>query len=84
MRAYCVYQAKYGSKTVGEFDVELAEEFLRAFSNNARLNLHVEAKYGTNSHHIAEAIFKATGRALADAVRIVDANGNIPSTKGIL
>ncbi len=83
-RAYCVYQAKYGSKKIGDFDVELVEEFMRSFSNNARMNLHVEAHYGGNSHHIAEAIFKATGRALANAVRIVDTNGDVPSTKGIL
>ncbi len=83
-RAFCMYQAQYGSKKIGEFDVELVEEFMRAISHNARMNLHIEVHYGANSHHIAEAIFKATGRALAHAVRIVDTGGAVPSTKGVL
>lgn len=83
-RAYCVYQAKYGTDKIGDFDVELVEEFLRSFSNNARMNLHVKLEYGTNSHHIAEAIFKALGRSLAEAVRHDDRVGDVPSTKGVL
>ena len=83
-RAYCVYNANYGTDKIGEFDVELVEEFLRALANNARFNLHVNVPYGSNSHHIAEAIFKALGRSLQEAVRIDETCQDIPSTKGIL
>jgi imidazoleglycerol-phosphate dehydratase len=83
-RAYCVYQAAYGTQKIGEFDVELVEEFMRSFSNNARMNLHVKVEYGTNSHHVAEAIFKALGRALAQAVGYDDRVKGVPSTKGVL
>lgn len=81
-RPYCVYRAAFPTEKIGEFDCECIEEFLRALANTARLNLHVTVPYGTNSHHIAEAIFKALGQALAQAVRI--AGGDVPSTKGIL
>ena len=78
----CVYNAEYRADKIGDFDVELIEEFLRAFSNSGKFNLHVNVPYGTNSHHIAEAIFKALGQAMAAAVRIVGTE--IPSTKGQL
>lgn len=81
-RPYCVYRAAYPSQKIGQFDVECLEEFLRALSNTAKLNLHINVPYGTNSHHIAEAIFKALGQALGQAVRIT--GGDVPSTKGIL
>ncbi len=81
-RPYLVYHAKYNTSKIGDFDVECVEEFLRAFSTAGKFNLHIEVPYGTNSHHIAEAIFKALGQALAAAVRIV--GDDIPSTKGIL
>lgn len=67
---------------VGEFDTELAPEFLRAFAHSARLNLHVRVLAGENTHHILEATFKALGRACAEAVKKV-ATG-IPSTKGVI
>jgi len=81
-RPFCVYNAQYRTERIGDLDVECVEEILRAFSNSARLNLHVNVPYGTNSHHIAEAIFKGLGRSLAQAVRIV--GDEIPSTKGML
>jgi imidazoleglycerol-phosphate dehydratase len=81
-RASCVYNAEYRTGKIGDFDVECVEEMLRSFSNNGKLNLHVNVPYGTNSHHIAEAIFKALGQALGAAVRIV--GGDVPSTKGTL
>jgi len=81
-RPACVYNAEYRSNKIGDFDVELIEEFLRALSNTGKFNLHVNVPYGTNSHHIAEAIFKALGQALAAAVKI--AGTDIPSTKGTL
>ena len=81
-RPWCVYNASYRSNKIGDFDVELIEEFLRAFSNSGKFNLHVNVPYGTNSHHTAEAIFKALGQALGTAVRVI--GSDIPSTKGTL
>ena len=81
-RPACVYNVEYRTTKIGDFDVECLEEFLRAFSNSGKFNLHVNVPYGANSHHIAEAIFKALGQALAVAVRIVGTD--IPSTKGQL
>jgi len=81
-RPACVYKAEYRTDKIGDFDVECIEEILRAFSNAGKFNLHVNVPYGSNSHHIAEAIFKALGQALASAVRIV--GSDIPSTKGQL
>jgi imidazoleglycerol-phosphate dehydratase len=81
-RPYCVYNVRYPSEKIGDFDVECIEEFLRSLANHAKLNLHVNVPYGINSHHIAEAVFKAIGRSLATAVAIT--GGDIPSTKGVL
>jgi imidazoleglycerol-phosphate dehydratase len=81
-RPYCVYSVDYRTDKIGDFDVECIEEMLRSFTNNGRFNLHINVPYGTNSHHIAEAIFKALGQALADAVKIV--GKELPSTKGTL
>ncbi len=81
-RAACVYNATYRTDKIGDFDAECVEEMIRSFTNNGRLNLHVNVPYGTNSHHIAEAIFKGMGQALGQAVRIV--GEDIPSTKGTL
>jgi imidazoleglycerol-phosphate dehydratase len=81
-RPCCVYNVDYRTDKIGDFDVECVEEMLRSFSNTGKFNLHINVPYGTNSHHIAEAVFKALGQALAQAVAIV--GGDIPSTKGIL
>lgn len=81
-RSSCVYNVDYRTDKIGDFDVECIEEMLRSFSNNGRFNLHINVPYGTNSHHIAEAIFKGLGQALAKAVKIVGTD--VPSTKGIL
>ena len=81
-RPSCVYNAKYRTDKIGDFDVECLEEMLRSFSNSGRLNLHVNVPYGTNSHHIAESIFKALGQALGAAVKI--SGKDVPSTKGVL
>jgi imidazoleglycerol-phosphate dehydratase len=59
-------------------------EFMRSFSSNAKMNLHIDVPYGSNNHHIAEAIFKALGRALAQAVARDERIGDVPSTKGVL
>ena len=81
-RGKCVYNVKYNTDKIGDFDVECIEEMLQSFSNNGKFNLHINVPYGTNSHHIAEAIFKALGQAFAAAVKIIGTD--IPSTKGIL
>lgn len=81
-RPNCIYNVQYRTDKIGDFDVECLEEMLRSFSNNGKFNLHINVPYGTNSHHIAEAIFKGLGQALAEAVKIVGTD--VPSTKGQL
>lgn len=84
-RAYLAYDAAFPSPNVGNFDVELVEEFLRAFTMNAKITLHVQKLAGTNAHHVAEAIFKAVARVLKKAAKIDNDNAEtIPSTKGML
>jgi imidazoleglycerol-phosphate dehydratase len=70
--------------TIGNFDSELTEEFLRALANNANLTLHLTVEAGTNAHHIIEASFKALARALRVAVSIDPRQQGVPSTKGTL
>ncbi len=81
-RPSCVYNVEYRTDKIGDFDVQCLEEMLRSFSNAGKFNLHINVPYGTNSHHIAEAIFKAMGQALGAAVKIT--GKDIPSTKGVL
>jgi len=81
-RPYLVYKAEFKSARVGDLQTELIEEFLKAFVQEGRFNLHVESLYGKNQHHIAETLFKATARALHTATRV--AHSEIPSTKGVL
>jgi imidazoleglycerol-phosphate dehydratase len=69
---------------IGEFDYELAEEFLRAVAANARLTLHLTVEAGSNAHHMIEAAFKAFARALRAAVSLDPTEPGIPSTKGSL
>lgn len=81
-RPFCVYDVSYRTEKVGDFDVECVEELLRSFANHGKFNLHITVPHGTNSHHIAEAIFKALGQALGQAVKL--AGKDIPSIKGSL
>jgi imidazoleglycerol-phosphate dehydratase len=81
-RGSCVYNVSYRTDKIGDFDVECIEQMLVSLANEGKFNLHINVPYGTNSHHIAEAIFKGLGQALAKAVRIVGTD--IPSTKGTL
>lgn len=81
-RASCVYNVEYRTDKIGDFDVQCIEEMLRSFASNGKFNLHINVPYGSNSHHIAEAIFKALGQAIAEAVKIT--GGDVPSTKGVL
>lgn len=79
-----VFNVRFPTPKIGEFDVELVHESLRSLANTAGMNLHVNVPYGSNSHHIAEAIFKALAKALRQAIAIDPRNGDIPSTKGVL
>ena len=78
-------QAQIPTEKVGTFDTELVEEFFQALTREARMNLHLRQLDGTNSHHIIEAMFKALGRTMRQAVAIdPDCRDEIPSTKGVL
>ncbi|HEV8604017.1 MAG TPA: imidazoleglycerol-phosphate dehydratase HisB [Tepidisphaeraceae bacterium] len=83
-RAAFIFDVDFKGPTIGTFDVELVREFFKALANSARMNLHVTVPYGENDHHISEAIFKATAKALRQAVSIDPRNPSIPSTKGTL
>ncbi|MCY2945955.1 MAG: imidazoleglycerol-phosphate dehydratase HisB [Planctomycetota bacterium] len=83
-RPFLVFRGQLPQVMIGQFPAELAEEFFRGFSSAGLLNLHLEAVYGSNSHHLVEALFKATGRALRQAVENDPRVKGIPSTKGIL
>lgn len=81
-RAFLVYEIAQNGK-IGEFDSELFEEFFRALAFNAGITLHLNLLRGKNSHHIAEAAFKALAISLKKALKKQD-RGSIPSTKGVL
>ncbi|HUT92538.1 MAG TPA: imidazoleglycerol-phosphate dehydratase HisB [Thermoguttaceae bacterium] len=83
-RAYFVFHAEFPTAKIGEFDSELVADFWQAVAANALLNLHVVLHHGRNSHHVAEAIFKATARALRMAVETDPRIRDVPSTKGTL
>ncbi len=83
-RPHLVFRCSLKSEKVGGFDVELVEEFLRAFSQSSGVCVHVNVPYGSNAHHTIEAVFKAMGRAMSDAVRIDPRVKGVPSTKGVL
>ena len=84
-RSFLNLDLKMRAKRVGNFDVELVEEFFIAFTSNAGLNLHVKQLDGKNTHHIIEGTFKSVARSLKQAVAI-DPNfaDEVPSTKGVL
>ena len=83
-RPHLVFHCPLKSEKVGVFDVELVEEFLRAFSQSSGVCIHVNVPYGSNAHHTIEAVYKALGRAMSDAVRIDPRVSGVPSTKGVL
>jgi imidazoleglycerol-phosphate dehydratase len=83
-RPYLRYEVRLPKAKVGEFDVELAEEFFRAVAFNAGITMHVELLYGANLHHILEAVFKAVGRAFGKAVSRNRRIEGVLSTKGTL
>ncbi|HVT88178.1 MAG TPA: imidazoleglycerol-phosphate dehydratase HisB [Tepidisphaeraceae bacterium] len=80
-----VFNVQFKGATIGSFPAELVDEFFKALSTNVKMNLHVNVPYGTNNHHISEAIFKATAKALRQAVSADPRAGDqVPSTKGSL
>jgi imidazoleglycerol-phosphate dehydratase len=84
-RPCCVVHAKISAKRVGDFQVELLEDFFQGFAQSARANVHLRALYGRSSHHQVEAIFKAFARALRFAVsKDRRLRRVLPSTKGLL
>ena len=84
-RSYIRFTSNFQTEKIGTFDVELLEDFFTSFAENAGITLHIRQLDGRNSHHIAEAMFKAVARALRKAVEIDErAKDEIPSTKGVL
>lgn len=81
-RPTLVFFWDYTRESIGGFALENVREFLKAFTDNARLTLHAEVLYGDNDHHKVESLFKGLGRALKDA--IAKEGDNVPSSKGVL
>ncbi len=84
-RPFLVFNVPVARARVSNFDLDMLQEFFRAFAFNAEVTLHVTMHYGHNLHHVTEAVFKAVGRALAEATRLNPRiAGILPSTKGTL
>ncbi|MEL6551769.1 MAG: imidazoleglycerol-phosphate dehydratase HisB [Pseudomonadota bacterium] len=84
-RPFLVWNCEMPTQKIGSFDTELVREFFQALSTHGGITLHVDKLHGINSHHIAEAAFKAVARSLRDALDADPRKGDaIPSTKGIL
>src|SRR6266699_5146174 len=83
-RFYLVYEVQTRRQKIGNFSVELAEHFWRSFAETARFNLHIDCLRGRNTHHILEGTFKATARALRQAVERDARITGVLSTKGVL
>jgi imidazoleglycerol-phosphate dehydratase len=84
-RAGLEYHVDYPRARIGEFDVDLLQEFMQGFVNHAHVTLHVDSLRGGNAHHIAETVFKALGRAMRMALEADERmKGKTPSTKGSL
>lgn len=83
-RPFLVFNAKFPVERVGNFDLELVNEFWQGFANSAACNLHINVPYGGNGHHISEAIFKSVARSIRAAVEYDPRQTGVPSTKGVL
>jgi imidazoleglycerol-phosphate dehydratase len=83
-RPYLIYHAEIGEAKIGAFDPALIKEFFKSFSDHSGITLHVNVHYGSNNHHIIEAVFKAFARALHTAVTLHDRIEGVLSTKGSL
>ena len=83
-RPYTAFEGSFPAERVADFDTDLAEEFVRAVANAAKLTVHVSVEAGSNAHHMVEASFKAFARALREAVSEDPRVQGVPSTKGLL
>jgi imidazoleglycerol-phosphate dehydratase len=83
-RPFLAFEGEFPAERVADFDTDLAEEFLRAVANTAKLTVHLQVQAGTNAHHMVEASFKAFARALRAAVDVDPGETGVPSTKGLL
>lgn len=84
-RPFLAYDVNFQSAKVGDFDVELVEEFFQAFTSTSHVTMHIDQERGWNAHHLAEAVFKAAARALRAAVSKNPGTGDrVPSSKGVL
>lgn len=83
-RSYLAFDAEFSRSSIGAFGTETTREFFRAFTDHARITLHLTLLSGVNAHHQIEAVFKAAARALRDAVLLDPRVSGIPSTKGAL
>ena len=84
-RPFLIWNLAFPTPKIGSFDTELVREFFQALATHGGITLHVDLIHGVNSHHIAEAAFKALARALRDAVEVDPRQADaIPSTKGTL
>ncbi len=82
-RPFLVFNADFSDEKIGEMDTCLTEEFFRAFSFNSGITMHITEIYGSNDHHICEALFKAAAHAFKIAISL-NQNGKVLSTKGVL
>lgn len=83
-RPYLIFHVDFGRRKIGKFDSALLREFFKAFSDHSGITLHINLVYGKNTHHIAEAVFKAFARALREAITVHDYIEGVLSTKGSL
>jgi imidazoleglycerol-phosphate dehydratase len=83
-RPFTLFEADFPAERVSDFDTDLAEEFVRAVANTAKLTVHLRVEAGRNAHHMVEAAFKAFARALRGAVEQDPREAGVPSTKGLL
>ncbi|MDL4839566.1 imidazoleglycerol-phosphate dehydratase HisB [Aquibacillus rhizosphaerae] len=83
-RPFLAFDASFDNQKLGDFDTELVKEFMQAFAFQSGITLHARVLYGENTHHKVEALFKALGRSLADAIRINPEIEGVNSTKGLI
>ena len=81
-RPYLVFKCEFQNEKAGELETETVKEFFKSFVQESRINLHIENRYGENTHHVIESIFKSFARSLSEASR--KAIGGVPSSKGTL
>lgn len=81
-RAFLAFDSDFRADMIGGYDTQLTVEFMRALSVNAGITLHLKKMYGDNDHHVTEALYKACGKCVGDALRVI--SDEVMSTKGVL